>query len=116
MCHLFRPPHSPRYDLPCRAKENVLVRGSSALIVTNQRFYGGGLLAPAQPPSWRTTPYRLSATAYSIYSHLPYISGGRLLRPQPEDAPCRGDRGPLYMDTDNVRYFKLHSNTDWSLT
>ncbi|KAJ4435390.1 hypothetical protein ANN_18005 [Periplaneta americana] len=28
---------------------------------------------------------------------LPSISGGRLLYPQPEDAPCRGDRDPPYM-------------------
>ena len=28
----------------------------------------------AQPPSWRTTPCRLSANAYSIYSQLPSIS------------------------------------------
>jgi len=46
-------------------------------------FYGEGL---AQPPSWRTTPCRMFATAYSIYSQL--------LHPQPEDAPCRGDKGP----------------------
>jgi hypothetical protein len=26
-----------------------------------------------------------------IYSQLPSISGGRLLHPQPEDAPCRGE-------------------------
>jgi hypothetical protein len=26
--------------------------------------------------SWRTTPCRLSATAYSKYSHLPSTSGG----------------------------------------
>ena len=26
-----------------------------------------------QPPSWRTTPYRQSATAYSIYSQLPSV-------------------------------------------
>jgi len=45
----------------------------------------------AQPPSWRTTFSRLSATAYSIYLHLPSISGGRLLHPQPEDALYRGD-------------------------
>jgi hypothetical protein len=31
-------------------------------------FYGGELLAPTQPPSWRTTPCRLSTTAYSMYS------------------------------------------------
>jgi hypothetical protein len=48
-------------------------------------FYGEQLLAHAQPPSWRTTPFRLSATAYSIYSQLPSISGGRLLHPQPKD-------------------------------
>jgi hypothetical protein len=29
------------------------------------------------PPSWRTTPCRLSATAYSINSQLPSISAGR---------------------------------------
>jgi hypothetical protein len=49
---------------------------------------------PAQPPSWRTTPCRLSETAYSIYSQLPSIPGVRLLQPQREDAPCRGDKGP----------------------
>jgi hypothetical protein len=31
------------------------------------------------------------------YSQLPSISGGRLLHPQPEDAPCHGDRDPLNM-------------------
>jgi hypothetical protein len=30
----------------------------------------------AQPPSWRTTPCRLSATAFSIYSQLPSVPGG----------------------------------------
>jgi len=41
----------------------------------------------AKLPSCRTIPRRLSATAYSIYSQLPAISGGRVLHPQPEDAP-----------------------------
>jgi hypothetical protein len=59
-------------------------------------FYGEELLAPRPTPSWRTTPCRLSATAYSIYLQLPSISGGRLLHPQPEDAPCRGDKGPTH--------------------
>jgi hypothetical protein len=27
----------------------------------------------AQHPNWKTTPYRLSTTSYSIYSHLPSI-------------------------------------------
>jgi hypothetical protein len=56
--------------------------------------YWGALLAPAQTTSWKTTHCWLSATGYSIYSQLPSISGGRLLYPQPEDAPCRGDSGP----------------------
>ena len=30
----------------------------------------------AQPPSWKATPCRLSATAYSICSQLPSIAGG----------------------------------------
>ena len=37
-------------------------------------FTGRGCLHLAQPPSWRTTPRRLSATDYSIYSQLPSIS------------------------------------------
>jgi hypothetical protein len=37
-------------------------------------FCGEWLLA--QPPSWRTTPCRLFATAYPIYSQLPSVSGG----------------------------------------
>jgi hypothetical protein len=32
---------------------------------------------PAQPPIWKATPCRLSATDYSIYAHIPSISGGR---------------------------------------
>jgi hypothetical protein len=34
------------------------------------RFYGEELLAPRPTPSWRTTPCRLSTTAYSVYSQL----------------------------------------------
>jgi hypothetical protein len=59
-------------------------------------FYGEELLAPR--PTRRTTACRLSATAYSIYSQLPFISGGRLLHPQPEDALCHGEKDPSNMD------------------
>jgi hypothetical protein len=60
-----------------------------------RHFFGGeDLLAPFQHPSWKTIPCRLPATAYSIYSQPPSISGGRLHHPQPEDPPCRRDRGP----------------------
>jgi hypothetical protein len=35
------------------------------------------VLIDANPPSWRTTPFRLSLVAYSLYSQLPSTSGGR---------------------------------------
>jgi hypothetical protein len=48
------------------------------LCIPNIIFFGEELLAPRpNPPSWRTTPCRLSATAYSKYSQLSSISGGR---------------------------------------
>ncbi|KAJ4442179.1 hypothetical protein ANN_12045 [Periplaneta americana] len=36
-------------------------------------------------------------TEHQVEFELPSIPGGRLLYPQPEDAPCRGDRDPQYM-------------------
>jgi hypothetical protein len=59
---------------------------SEAVINTSQYiyfFYGGGCQPPGKPPSWRATPCRLSGTAYSTYSQLPSISGGRIYQ-QPE--------------------------------
>jgi hypothetical protein len=47
-----------------------------------------------QPPSWRTTPSRLSATAYLPYSHYP-PHWNLFFHLQPEDAPCHGDKDPL---------------------
>jgi hypothetical protein len=44
--------------------------------VTEKIFTLRGCYPHAQPPSWRTTPCRLSATVYSIYSQLPPVSGG----------------------------------------
>jgi hypothetical protein len=54
-----------------------------------------GIVSPSlKPPIWRTVHCRLFATAYSTYSQLPSISRGRLVHPQPEDAPWRGDTDP----------------------
>jgi hypothetical protein len=59
-------------------------------------FYGEEELAPRPTPKLEDHP--LSAVRDCLlnilYSQLPSISGGRLLHPQPEDAPCRGDKGP----------------------
>jgi hypothetical protein len=48
----------------------------------------GVLNPPANPPSKRIIPCRLSSTAYSVYSQLLYISVGRLFHVQLEDVPC----------------------------
>jgi len=53
-----------------RTKGSVQIRGTSWYFATWHLFTLAHL---AQPPSWRTTPCRLSATAYSIYSQLPSI-------------------------------------------
>jgi hypothetical protein len=71
------------------------MRPNPRLFVTfrNEHFFEARVCKPhAQPPSWKTTHCWLSSSAYSIYSQLPFISGGRLVLPQPEDAPCRGDK------------------------
>jgi hypothetical protein len=82
MIHFSSPTSSQRIHKiprPCVTFHNKLV------------YYDDELLAP----SWSTTPCRLSATDYSIYSQFPSISRSRLLHPQPEDAPCRTDRNSL---------------------
>jgi hypothetical protein len=48
----------------------------------NLIFYGEELLDPRPTPKLEDHPLSLSATAYSIHSQLPFISGGRLLHPQ----------------------------------
>jgi hypothetical protein len=59
------------------SKESVQVRGSVWFFVTNLFFMVKVYYPHAQPRIWRTTPYRLSVAAYSIYSQLPSIAGGR---------------------------------------
>jgi hypothetical protein len=62
-----------------RAKESVLGPRPSAIFRNQSEVLRWGVVSPpAEPPSRRATPCRLSATAYSIYSLLPSISGGRL--------------------------------------
>jgi hypothetical protein len=75
-----------------RVKECVQVLGPIECFETNV-YFTLGVVSPRPNPSWTTTPCRLSATAYSIYSQLSSIlCGGRFLHPQPEDAPWHGDR------------------------
>jgi hypothetical protein len=59
------------------------------------------LLAPAQPPSWRTTHCRLSANAYSIYSqYLEAVSSIR--NPRTRHAVVTVD--PLNMHVSNTSH------------
>jgi hypothetical protein len=67
------------------------IRPTSCVIYRNILFLWWGVVSP---PGWRATPCRLSASAYSTYSQLHFISRSRLLHPQTEVAPCRGDKGP----------------------
>jgi hypothetical protein len=69
-------------------------------------FFTVSSLPQAQPRSWRTIPYRPTATAYWICSQLPSICGGLLLHLQPEDTLCRLTRDSLntgwYINTFDV--------------
>jgi len=58
---------------PVPTKVSVLFRGRSSCFVTKKVFTVTSCQHLAEPPSWRTTPCRLSATAYSIYWQLPLI-------------------------------------------
>jgi hypothetical protein len=63
------------------SKESVQVRGFLWIFITSLLFTVSSCEPHTQPPSWRTTPCRLSAAAYSTYLQLPSISGSRLLLP-----------------------------------
>jgi hypothetical protein len=68
--------------------------GFLIMIRNKLRGFTVGVVSPRPTPKLEDDPCQLSATAYSIYSQLPSISGGQLVHPQPEDAPCRDDKGP----------------------
>jgi hypothetical protein len=51
------------------------------------------LLAPRPTPKPGIHPLSVVRNIlFNINAEPPSVSGGRLLHPQPEDAPCRGDR------------------------
>ena len=89
-----------------RTRVSVRVQGSCKRFVTGYVFKVRRLQHLAQPSNWKTTPCRLSATAYSIYSQLPSILEA-VPPPLTLDAPCRGDRDPLITDELHYTYFKV---------
>jgi len=80
-----------------RAKESVQVRG------VLKHFYGEGLSAPRPTP--KLEDHNLSAVHDCLFNL--FAATLRIwrpsLHPQPEDAPCRGDKGPPI-------YFGFHKN------
>jgi len=75
------------YEVPA---SRVQFRGPVYHFVTSWFLYGE-LSASLPTPKLENHP--LSAVRdrlFNIYSLLPSMSGGCLLHPQPEDAPCRG--------------------------
>jgi hypothetical protein len=67
----------PQGSLPHLQTVGVHVRGLVKCFVHRKFFMVRICQHLVQPPIWRITPCRLSATAYSKYSQLPPISGGR---------------------------------------
>jgi hypothetical protein len=67
------PVHVPYYFLKFHFNINLQSRGSCNRLVLRPVFTVRTCKHIAQPPSWRTTPSRLSATAYSVYSRLLFI-------------------------------------------
>jgi hypothetical protein len=74
-----------------RPVQRLLVEFCNKLI-----FYGEELLAPCPTPQAGGPPLVgcLRLLIQYIHSQLPSKTGGSLFHPQPEDAPCRGDKGP----------------------
>ena len=91
-----------------RTKVLVQVRGKCSWFATKTVFTVRSCQHLAQHPIWRTIPCWLSAIAYSIYSQLPSYWRS-FHHPQPEDAPCRGDKDPF------VTSCSLHEHdmTNW---
>ena len=76
-----------------RTRLSVQVRGSCKPFVTTYLFYGEELLARRPTPKLEDHP--LSAAhdcLFNIFAAALHIGG--ISHPQPEDAPCRGDRDP----------------------
>jgi hypothetical protein len=76
----------------CSSFQRMFVRRPVKNFVTCFIFLQRGVnYSLAQTLSW-ITPCLLSITTLSVYAQPPSISGTRLLRLQPEDAPCAGNR------------------------
>jgi len=74
-------------------------QSSSLWVVRNMtRFYGGELLAPRPTPKLEDHPSSaVRDCLFNIFAAI-HHNWRPFLHPQPEDAPCRGDRDPIMSD------------------
>jgi hypothetical protein len=76
------------------SKESVQVRGFLWSFVTSL-FLRWEIVSPTPKPQAGGPPFVGCPRLLIQYIHsYPPKTGGSLLHPQPEDAPCRGDKGP----------------------
>jgi hypothetical protein len=87
-------------------KESVQVRGYLEVLITSY-FLILGVVNPTPSPQLEDHPCYLSATAYSIYSQLTCISGGRSSIRTPRTSHAVGTGTPPNMVTQCARTHKI---------
>jgi len=90
-----------------RTKVSVRVRGKCSCFVTKPVFLLWGVVSTSDNPQAGGLPLVGCSQLHiqCIRSYSPYWRP--FLHPQPEDAPCRGDRDPFIMGSSNVRGGKI---------
>jgi hypothetical protein len=74
-------------------KESVQVRCALKHFVTIKNFYGEGFSAPLPTPKLDNPLSAVRDCLFNIFAAT-LRTRRTSLHPQPEDAPCRGDKGP----------------------
>jgi len=93
----------------------VIIRAPKSEALFNVSWQAGflrkGIVSPslnpqAGGPTLICCPRLLLLFRYIEHSQLHSVTGSRVLNPQPEDPPCRGDRGSI--DIDETQKWGLH--------
>jgi hypothetical protein len=75
--------------------DKILYEVDSIMIRNKLEVLRWGIVSPHSPNPQAGGPPPVGRPRLLVqYLQLPFISTGRVLHPQPEDAPCCGDRGP----------------------
>jgi hypothetical protein len=98
------------------SKESIQVRGSVRFFVTSLFLWWRVVSPHTLPPNWKTTPCCLSAVAYSIYSQLTSIAGGRSSIRNPRTRHAVGTVSNIYFckyySPRNYWVFRLRPSPD----